>query len=446
MDRKNMWKLTIRSPKSKPVDHILKQGVSTMGRKSSNDIIVLDESASRIHAEIECHDDQVIIQDLGSTNGTFVNQKRLSEPLRIISGDQIRIGYHLATLSKKDEGIRTDDETGPTSSQPLTPQFLLESYEQNAVLIFEVSNRLTTVLDLNKALMEISEFLSVAIGANKCEVLLADQFDKLQELGFSASIAQQAIEQCSVIIYPDPNNPKSPSQSAQFLNIHSALCIPILNEKETVALVYIYKTDPNTRPFDQNDIYLAVAGSHQAALAIQRAQIVENAQRLEEWAFTDSLTGLDNRRQILHKGAIECSRSNRFRHPLTVIMIDIDEFKHVNDTYGHLIGDQIIRSVADRLKTQLRDVDLIGRLGGDEFLLFLVETEVDQGVIAGERLLRAISESPAKTDRGPVNISISMGITYIKKDYADVNLLIKRADDALISAKRMGKNNFEVLL
>lgn len=441
-----MWKLTIRSPKSKPVDHILKNGTSTMGRKSSNDIIVLDESASRIHAEIECRGDVVIIKDLGSTNGTFVNQKRLSGPVKIISGDQIRIGYHLATLTKKGDNIHVDDDTGPTGTQPLTPQFLLESYEQNAVLIYEVSNRLTTVLDLRKALVEISEFLKVAIGADKCEVLLADQFDKLNELGFSDSIAQQAMEKCSVIIFPDLNNPMSPSQSAKFLNIHSALCIPIINEKETIALVYSYKTDPNSRPFDQNDIYLAVAGSHQAALAIQRSQILENAQMLEKWAFTDSLTGLDNRRQILTKGALECSRANRFRHPLTVIMIDIDEFKHVNDTYGHPIGDEIVRSVADRLKTQLREVDLLGRYGGDEFLLFLVETELDQGVIAGERLLRTISENPTETDRGPINITISMGITYIKNDYADINLLISRADEALITAKRMGKNNFEVYI
>jgi diguanylate cyclase (GGDEF)-like protein len=111
-----------------------------------------------------------------------------------------------------------------------------------------------------------------------------------------------------------------------------------------------------------------------------------------------------------------------------------------------LIGDEIVRSVADRLKTQLREVDLLGRYGGDEFLLFLVETELDQGVIAGGRLLRTISENPIKTEKGPVNVTISMGITYIKNDYANVNLLIRRADKALITAKKMGKNNYEIYI
>jgi diguanylate cyclase (GGDEF)-like protein len=440
-----MWTLTIRSPASEPRDYILKNGITILGRKTDNEIVISDESASRLHAEINCQADKITIQDLGSTNGTFVNRKRITSAQRLKSGDQIRIGHHLVSVSNRENLNLEAIDTTPFDSKPVTADLLLESYDQNAVLLYEVANRLTTVVDLDKALQEISNFLQVAIGAYKCHVILADQFDRFNELGFSKSIANRAIEQRSVVVYPDANLPKPISESSTLLEIRAALCIPVMKEQETVAIVYAYKTDPTARPFDQNDILLAVAGGHQAALAIQRTQILEKARVLEVWAFTDSLTGLDNRRQILKKGEIECSRSNRFKHPLAAIMVDIDNLKKVNDTYGHIIGDQVIQTVAQRCKQKLRDIDLLGRYGGDEFLVLLVETGLDEAVIVAEHIRRKIAEQPIDTDRGHLDITISMGISFISGVCLEVASLIKRADDALISAKAQGKNHFEVL-
>jgi diguanylate cyclase (GGDEF)-like protein len=176
------------------------------------------------------------------------------------------------------------------------------------------------------------------------------------------------------------------------------------------------------------------------------AQVRLADETLEVWAFTDSLTGLDNRRQILKRGEIECSRSNRFNHPLTVIMLDIDNFKEVNDTYGHYIGDQVIQMVAKRCKLKLRDVDLFGRYGGDEFLIFLVETELDEALVVAEGLRRKIADQPVDTERGRLNITASMGITFTPGICIDVVELIERADDALISAKTKGKNHIEMLI
>jgi diguanylate cyclase (GGDEF)-like protein len=439
-----MWILTIRSPKSVPRDHILQRGKNTLGRKSDNDIVINDELASRLHAEIDCQDDRVVIVDLGSTNGTFVNHKRLAEPQIVKAGDQIRIGYHLASISQKEDEEQPGDDVATTSTQPLTPDFLLESFEQNAVLIYEVANRLTTVLDLDKILQEIADFLRIAIGAHKCHVVLANQLDQINKLGFSESIAHQAIEQRSVVIYPNINAPATPSPSALFLKIRAALCIPVFNDVTTVALVYAYKTDPDERPFDQNDIQLAVAVSHQAALAIQRDQILGKAKVLEKWALTDSLTGLDNRRHLLKKAEIECIRANRFKHPLTTIMMDIDNFKGVNDTYGHFIGDQVIKAVAERCKHELRSIDIIARYGGDEFVIMLVETDLQGALAVTERIRQTITREPVKTDRGQLNISVSMGIASITEGCSEATMIINRADDALIAAKSAGKNHIEV--
>ncbi len=440
-----MWILTIRSPKSVPRDQILQSGKNTLGRKSNNDIVIIDELASRLHAEIDCQVDRVVIVDLGSTNGTFVNHNRLTEPQVIKQGDQIRIGYHLASISRKEDEDQAGDDISTTSTQPLTPDFLLESYEHNAVLIYEVANRLTTVLDLDKVLQEIADFLKTAIGAQKCHVVLASQLDKINQLGFSNSIARQAIEQRSVVIYPNVNLPEAPSPSALFLKIRAALCVPVLNNKETVALVYAYKTDPTARPFDQNDIQLAVAVSHQAALAIQRDQILAKSRVLEKWALTDSLTGLDNRRHLLKKAEIECVRATRFQHPLTTIMMDIDNFKWVNDSYGHFIGDQVIMEVAKRCKKSLRNVDLFGRYGGDEFVIMLVETNLENALATAERIRNKIADVPINTDRGRMQISVSMGIASITEGASNATELINRADDALIAGKRGGKNHIEVM-
>ncbi len=435
-----MWILTIRSPKTIPLDYVLQSGKNTLGRKSDNDIVINDELASRLHAEIECQGDRVIITDLGSTNGTFVNQRRLTESHAIKPGDQIRLGYHLASIHKNDSEVILEGDLSTTSTQPLTPDFLLESYEHNAVLIYEVTNRLTTVLDLDIVLKEIADFLRTAIGAHNCGIVLANQFDRLNMLGFSETIAQQAIEQKVVVIFPNIKYSGKPSPSTLLNEIRAALCVPVLIKQKIVALVYAYKKRRDARLFDRNDIQLAVAVSHQSALAIQRDQIIKKAQMLEKWALTDSLTGLDNRRHVLRKAEIEFNRAQRFKHPLTTIIMDIDDFKLVNDTFGHFIGDHVMRVIAKRSKKHLRSIDLFGRYGGDEFLIMMVETNLEDAIVAAKRLRQYINEKPVNTEQVQVNVTVSMGISPIFEDCLNAVNLIRYADDALLFAKNIGKN------
>ena len=434
------WILTIRSPKTVPLDYFLKLGKNSAGRHSDNDIIIMDELASRQHAEIECYGNRAIIRDVGSTNGTYVNQKLLVEPKLLTTGDQIRIGYHLISVTQRGVEKPPGDKTSSFVTQPITPEFLLKAFDQNAVLIYEVASNLSTVLDIDTALEEISNFLKTATGAEKCHIILAEQFGDMKKLGFSESIARMAIEQRSLVVFPDPEMLSYPSESTLFLKIRSALCIPILSNKDTIALVYAYKTDPASRPFDQKDVQLGVAISFQVALTIQRNQILEKARVLEQWALTDSLTGLDNRRHVLQKAEKEFIRSNRYHYDLTSIIMDIDNFKQVNDTYGHNIGDQVIKAIGERCKGQLRGVDMLGRYGGDEFLVFLVETDYEKALGVAHRLCSCIAAEPIDTDQGPLNVTISMGIATKDSDGANATDMINRADQALLTAKKAGKN------
>jgi diguanylate cyclase (GGDEF)-like protein len=441
-----MWILTLRSPSQRPVVYRIKPGKNTLGRQPDNDVVISDESASRRHAEIYSHDNSLVITDLSSTNGTFVNRQRLAQPLVLRSGDQIRIGQQVANISYKGDKNGTELVSALLKTRPLTRELLLASVDQHAVLLYEVSSRLNTILDLKTAMQEVSKLLLESMGAEKCEVILAESFDRLGELGFPTSIAQQAIDQRSVVVIPDlaALTEQFPSQSAKLLRIRSILCVPVMIEDQVAGLIYVYKTDPASRPFDENDVQLAVAIRHQSALTIQRSNLIERSRILQESLNSDGLTGLSTREYFMKKAELEFQRAERFRHEMTLIMLDIDNFKQVNDTYGHIAGNQVLCELATRCQNQVRTIDLIGRFGGDEFILLLVETNAADALGVAERIRQHVADTPVDTEKGPLNMTVSMGLAHLGVDLLDLVALISSADTALYQAKNNGRNRVVV--
>ena len=437
-----MWTLTLRSPSRRPVNYRIKPGKNTLGRQPDNDVVILDESASRRHAEIYCHDGNLVITDLDSTNGTFVNHQRLVQPLALRSGDQIRIGQQVASVTFRGDKNGIELVSALSKTRPLTRDLLLASVDQHAVLLYEVASRLNTILDLKTAIQEVGKLLLDAMGAEKCEVILAEAFDQLGELGFPTSIARQAIDQRSVVVIPDlaALSEQVASQSALLLRIRSILCVPVIVEDLVAALIYVYKTDPAARPFDENDVQLAVAISHQTALTIQRASLLERSRILEQNLNIDSLTGLGTREHFMRETELEFQRAIRFHHDMTIIMLDIDNFKLVNDTYGHMAGNQVLDELAARCLSQVRAIDSIGRFGGDEFIFLLVEANPQDALRIAERVRQHIAATPVDTEKGLLNITASMGIAHLGVDCLDLVTLISRADSALYEAKNNGRN------
>jgi diguanylate cyclase (GGDEF)-like protein len=437
-----MWFLVIRAPSKRPVVYKIKPGKNILGRKPDQDIVIADESASREHAEIFFHGGQLVIYDLKSTNGTFVNRERLSKPRVLRAGDQIRIGQQIVTVSYKDDEGPDELVAGFAKTRPLTRDLILQSVDQHAVLLYEVSSRMNTILDLKTALQEVSTLIRTSMGADKCEIILAEAFNQLGELGFPASIAQQAIDQRSVVIIPDlmAQNETTPSQSATLLRIRSILCVPVLVEGSVAALIYAYKIDPASRPFDENDVQLAVAISHQAALTIQRSHLIEKSRVLEQSANFDSLTGLLARNHFLNLAEREFQRAQRLKHNLVILMLDFDEFKQINDTHGHMVGDQVMKAVAERCTKQVRNIDLVGRYGGDEFIFLLVETTAQDAARVADRICRNIAGTTIKTDRGPLTMTVSIGVAALYDGCPSMIDLLNRADKALYNAKKAGKN------
>jgi diguanylate cyclase (GGDEF)-like protein/PAS domain S-box-containing protein len=164
-------------------------------------------------------------------------------------------------------------------------------------------------------------------------------------------------------------------------------------------------------------------------------------QQLEYQAHTDYLTGLANRRYFLEQALLELARARRYRSPMSIAMLDLDHFKSVNDTYGHEIGDRVLREFAEIARRTLREVDLMGRMGGEEFAILFPETNDTQAYEVAERLREAIAEHEIAMERGlPIHITVSIGLTtYIDSD-ANIDVLLSRADQALYKAKREDRN------
>jgi len=169
-------------------------------------------------------------------------------------------------------------------------------------------------------------------------------------------------------------------------------------------------------------------------------------QKLEKLATTDPLTGIANRRKMTEQIAHELERARRFHHPLSLLMIDIDHFKRINDTYGHEVGDQAIVAVSRLLTESMRAIDLVARFGGEEFVLLMPETHGDVAVHAAERLRAAVSALIVEAEDGAqVALTISVGVSAADPQGAQdtPSSLLVRADKALYRAKKEGRNRVE---
>lgn len=169
-------------------------------------------------------------------------------------------------------------------------------------------------------------------------------------------------------------------------------------------------------------------------------------QTLEKQARFDYLTGLNNRGFFMQLAEAELARAIRYESDLTVFMLDIDLFKKINDTHGHKAGDLVLKKLAEICKQMLREVDIIGRVGGEEFAVLLPETNVDGGAEVAERLREAIEGCNVPISEGlPLSFNVSIGVTSLFSQEENLDVLLARADKALYLAKESGRNKIHVI-
>lgn len=239
------------------------------------------------------------------------------------------------------------------------------------------------------------------------------------------------------IVVDDPLNDPRCSDFRDRLAALGTKCfvnVPILGRDEVVGVIGVDRTK-EALGFTPEDVELVSAFASLAGLAIENARLYERAIEL---SVTDDLTGLHNTRFLREQMARELASSQRSGQPLSILMVDVDDLKHVNDRFGHLAGDELLTGVGRAIRSVLRPSDVVTRYGGDEFVVLLPETTGQAAHKVAERIAQSIADlSPT---HGEVQATVSIGIALYPSDGATQDELFHRADGAMLEAKRVGGN------
>jgi diguanylate cyclase (GGDEF)-like protein len=218
-------------------------------------------------------------------------------------------------------------------------------------------------------------------------------------------------------------------------HIRSWLGVPLIVRGGIIGLLAIDSGQLNY--FTANHVKTVTTFADQVAIALENARLFEEAQNQ---ALTDMLTGLYNRRGLFEIGYIEFTRTRRLERPFSLIMIDIDHFKAINDHYGHPAGDQVLQFMASELASAVRGGDIVGRYGGEEFAIFLSGSDGKAAMELAERLRATIEHTSFYVEEKEIKITISLGVAEYTENSPNLETLVARADQALYIAKHKGRN------
>ena len=468
---------------------------ASIGRGPENDIQINDPSVSKRHAMVFQTPKGYTIEDLKSQNGTWIDGNLIAsaKKIKIENGVPISIGNVLVSVGKSLPRNFASTQTCIDLKGPATEwdgksilNDTLMTNRRRLQQIFEISKSLTQSLDLKEVYGKILDslflhFKKLEVGA----ILLRDEDSgslrqvatkirdkrKSKKLFLSQSILRQAIEQSKAVMITDISQDKEAhlSESIEVSRIVSAMCVPLITKAGTRGVIYVYSSN-SPQGFRKEDLCFITSVSNPAAVAIENAllhdktkhseeelrrardeleakvqertaELADANAKLRDLSITDDLTGLFNRRYLVRALEAEFIRAIRYKRTFSVLLFDIDDFKQVNDRYGHNCGDTVLIKLASLIRGCLRTSDMVARYGGDEIAILLPETERSKATEVAEKLRGLIEGTPFEWHNETFNVTCSIGIASAPDDrIAGWNDLLDKADQALYRGKGTGKN------
>ncbi len=330
---------------------------------------------------------------------------------------------------------------------------------QELGIFHDVAKALTSSLNLDSVLQTIMDKMAEYFQPDTWSLLMVDETK--EELYFAIAVGDAAETLKTVRlklgegiagwvakhgqpllvpdVYTDPRFAKRIDQVTKW-QTRSIICVPLTSKSRVMGVIQLINVD--MKGFGENELFFLQALCDYAAIAIDNARAVE---RIQELTITDDCTGLYNARHLYKTLEAEVYRSARFGYEFTVLFIDLDHFKQVNDTHGHLIGTKLLAEIGYSIKAHLRLIDYAFRYGGDEFVVLLPQTGKDAGVHVAKRLLEYFRHNCCLQDDGlGLNVRASIGIATYPDDAKSAHEIIRQADEMMYVVKNSTRDNIAI--
>lgn len=326
-------------------------------------------------------------------------------------------------------------------------------------IFHDVAKALTSSLNLDSILQTIMEKMAEYFQPDTWSLLMVDE--EKDELYFAIAVgdASEALKTVRLKmgegiagwvakhgesllvpdVYTDPRFAKRIDEMTKW-KTRSIICIPLSSKHRVLGVIQLINVD--MKHFGDNDMLALQALADYAAIAIDNARAVE---RIQELTITDDCTGLYNARHLYKTLEAEVYRSARFGYEFSVLFLDLDHFKKVNDTHGHLVGSKLLAEIGYSIKSHLRLIDYAFRYGGDEFVVLLPQTGKDAALVVARRIRDVFRSSLfLKEENLNLNIRASMGVATYPEDAKSAHEIIRQADEMMYMVKNTTRDNISV--
>lgn len=297
-----------------------------------------------------------------------------------------------------------------------------------------------TITEWNKSFA--NKHNSILVGDNYFNTCCGENFNDIEGHPVTQAIESRSTETGNIVI----------TESAEQKH-YNIIATPIFNKTGNIDKILVQSIDRTSQIVMERKLRRQVQNFNRILkeqdrttdylISVQK-DLQKKGAELERLSITDDLTGIHNRRKFNESIKLEALRASRYKHPLSLVLIDIDDFKAINDTYGHPYGDTVLKLLTTVLQLSIRETDIIARYGGEEFVIILPETDHETALVVSERIRSNIEKRRMSTPEGnDINITVSIGLASLSSENIDSKKLIQLSDECLYEAKRLGKNRVE---